>query len=83
MKAMVFSSRAGCLLPALIFFNLFFGWLFFPPHIWLAAEGVMILLFVLNSYILMKNVSRMSRQPQAPARRDAIDVEARIVDDKK
>ena len=64
-------------MPFLIGFNLIFGWLFLPPLAWLSLEGILILLFVLNSYIMVKKISSFS---SSPGRRDSevIDVEAQV-----
>ena len=65
-------------MPLLIFLNFFFGWIFFKPLMWLAIEGILITIFLLNSYILAKRISKFSSK-----RAGAIDVEAEIVEDKK
>jgi hypothetical protein len=64
-------------LPLFILLNLFFGWMFFKPGIWLSVEGILVLLFIINSYILIKKVSGFSSK-----RSDAIDVKGEVVDDK-
>jgi len=69
---------SGCLLPALIFFNTFFGWIFFKPaKLWLSIEAILILLAILqlhSSYrFILSNFNKKSR-------RDAIDVEGKVVD---
>ncbi|MBM3245798.1 MAG: hypothetical protein FJZ13_00505 [Candidatus Omnitrophica bacterium] len=77
MKSFVFFSRSGCILPLLIIFNLFLGWIFFRPLYWLAIEATLILLFLLNSYILTRKIISCA------ARRDgAVDVQATIVEEK-
>lgn len=77
-KGVFFVSQTGCLLPILILFNLFFGWMFFRPLVWLAIEGVLALLFILNSYFLAKRVSSF-----APRRGRVVDAEGEIVEDGK
>lgn len=77
-RSVLFVSRAGCLLPLFIFLNLFFGWMFFKPAIWLSVEGILILLFVINSYIFIRKVSGFSSK-----RSEAIDVRGEVLDDKK
>ncbi len=62
----------------LILFNLFFGWMFFKPVLWLGIEGVLILLFILNSYFLAKRVSSFS-----PRRGKVVDVEGQIIEDRE
>lgn len=76
-KSFVFFSQTGCLLPLLIILNLFFGWMFLKPIAWLLTEGILILLFMINSYILSRRISSFS------AKRDkVIDVEGEVVEDK-
>ncbi len=77
MKSVFFFSKTGCLLPLFILGNFFFGWMFLKTSVWLLVEGVLILLFILNSYILTKRISSFS------AKRDnAIDVEAEVVEER-
>ena len=76
-KSFIFFSRTGCLLPLLIILNLFFGWMFFKPIIWLSMEGILILLFIINSYILTRRISSFSGK-----RNNAIDIEGEVVEDK-
>jgi hypothetical protein len=66
------------LLPALIFLNFFFGWIFLRPLYWLLSELILILLFVLNSYIIARKIS-----PFSSGRDDAIDVKAEVIEEKK
>ncbi len=77
-KGIFFVSQTGCLFPMLILFNLFFGWMFFKPVLWLGIEGVLILLFILNSYFLAKRVSSFS-----PRRGKVVDVEGQIIEDRE
>jgi hypothetical protein len=75
-KSFVFFSHTGCLLPLLIFLNLFFGWIFFKPRQWLLIEGILILFFILNSLLVTKKIiSKSSRH------KGAIDVEGEIIED--
>jgi len=78
MGSFVFLSQAGCLLPFLIFFNFFFGWIFLRPIHWLFLELVLIVLFLLNSYITARTIVRSS----SGKRRGTIDVEGEVVEDK-
>jgi len=80
MKTLLFSSRTGCLLPLIIFFNLFFGWIFFPTRLWLAIEGILILLFFLNSYILLRHFSNKAAN-KTGGRKGVIDVEGKVIKD--
>jgi len=76
-KSVVILSRTGCLLPFLIIFNLFFGWIFFRPLVWIATEALILLLFSLNLIILKKKI--FSSQGR---RDDVIDVEGEILQDR-
>lgn len=68
--------NSGCLLPFLIIFNLFFGRLFFKLKVWLCVEGVLIVLFMISSYVfsrrIMDNLRRKSRG-------NVIDVEGEVI----
>lgn len=77
-KSFLLVSQTGCLLPMLMILNLFFGWIFFKPLIWLFTEGALILLFIINSYVLIKKVSSLSAR-----RSDVIDVEGQVVEEDK
>jgi len=68
-------AYSGCLLPLLIVLNLFFGRLFFKTSAWLAIEGVLILLFLLNSYISFRRIFRPGRKRQG----GVIDVEGKVL----
>jgi hypothetical protein len=74
---MIVNIQAGCFLPALIFLNLFFGWMFLKASVWLMLEGVLILLFILNSYFLIHKVKKWS----SPG--SVIDVQGEVVDEKR
>ena len=74
---MIISMQAGCLLPALILLNLFFGWMFLKASVWLTVEAVLILLFILNSYILIRRVKSWSKPD------DVIDVKGEVVESRK
>lgn len=76
-KSFVFFSQAGCLLPLLIILNLFFGWMFLKPIVWLLTEAILILLFMINSYILTRRISSFSTK-----RDNVVDVEGEVVEDK-
>lgn len=77
-KSLVFFSRTGCLLPLLIAFNLFFGWIFLKPLYWLSLEAVLILFFVVNSYIMARKILR-----SASGKSDGvIDVKGEVVEDR-
>ena len=72
-----FVSRAGCLLPFLILFNLAFGWVFLKPLYWLLIEGILILLFIFTARIAMRKLFSTT-----PKRDNVIDVEGHVVDEK-
>lgn len=76
-KSVLLISQTGCLLPLLILLNLFFGWMFFKPLVWLSIEGILILLFMLNSYILARRISSFLAKGNK-----VVDVEGEVVDDK-
>lgn len=78
MKSFVFLSRGGCLLPALIIFNLFFGRLIFKPSHWLIIEAILLLLFLANTYLVTRKIA--SGFPKRHS--DAIDVEGEVVQEK-
>jgi uncharacterized membrane protein len=78
MKSIVFFSRTGCLLPLLIIFNLLFGWIFLRPLCWLFLEIVLVLLFMVNSYILTRRIILASSR-----RGDGIDVEAKVLEERR
>lgn len=76
-KSILFFSQTGCLLPLSILLNLFFGWIFFKPILWLSIEGILILLFILNSYILTRRILSSFKSD------DVIDVQGEVVEDKQ
>jgi len=78
-KSFVFLSRSGCLMPLLIVLNLFFGWIFLKPVPWLVVEAVLMLLFVIHSYITARKIVSAS----SSRRHNAIDVEGEVVQDKR
>lgn len=78
MKSVVFFSQSGCLLPLLILLNLFFGWILLKPLTWLAIEGILIFLFIVNILILSKHISTLSPKKD----KDVIDVEGEVVEEK-
>ena len=75
---MQISGLMGCLLPMLFLFNLFFGWMFFKPGAWLTIEGAIILLFMINSLILVKKVSSFTKKGS-----NIIDVEGEVIEEGK
>jgi len=75
---MILNVQAGCLLPALMLLNLFFGWMFLSTGVWLCLEGVLILLFVLNASVLVRRVRSWAR----PKSGKIIDVEAEVVEER-
>jgi len=65
------------MLPFLIIFNLFFGWIFLNPRLWLISEGILLLIFMINGYMGTRKIS------SGPAKRDSvIDVEGEVVEDR-
>lgn len=82
MKAVFFLGQAGCLLPALILVNLFFGWMFLSTSAWLATGGFLIVLFFVNSFMFMRRVTNLTKSARSK-RPGAIDVEAEVVKGKE
>lgn len=74
MKSVTVISQSGCFLPLLIALNLFFGWVFFKPLIWVGIGLILILLFLLNSIIINRRIKSSFK------RKDFIDVEGKILD---
>ncbi len=68
-------AYSGCLLPLLIVLNLFFGRVFFNTTQWLAIEGILVLLLMLNSYISARRAFSVRRGKH----NDAIDVEGKVM----
>jgi len=82
MRNFILISQAGCILPVLIVFNLFFGLFFFKPLYWILFEGVLIVLFILNSVIFTRKMFSGTAN-NAKKRPGAIDVEGEVIEDKK
>jgi hypothetical protein len=74
---MIINLQAGCLFPSLILINFFFGWIFLDIKIWLLSEAILVLLFLLNCYVLIRKVRKFSRG------NNVIDVEGEVVQEKK
>jgi hypothetical protein len=72
------SSHAGCLLPLLIILNFLFGWLFLELRYWLFTEAILVLVFILNSYIMARRLFRSPKHTEG-----VIDVEGEVVEDKE
>ncbi len=68
----------GCFLPFLIIFNLFFGRLFFSLRLWLAIEGVLIIFFIILSYLSGKRIMKSFQK-----RNNVIDIEGEVIEDKE
>ena len=76
-RSFVFFSGSGCLLPALIIFNLSLGWILLKPKLWLLTEAILILLFMVNTYVIRRKIiSSFSKKHD-----DAIDVKGEVVED--
>lgn len=73
--------RGGCLLPFLIIFNLFFGWVFFGFKAWIIVEVILVFVLMVYSYILSKKIISKANGPSK--RSNAIDVEGEVVHDRK
>ncbi|MFA5157106.1 MAG: hypothetical protein WC532_06945 [Candidatus Omnitrophota bacterium] len=73
---------SGCLLPFLIIFNLFFGWIFLKPLHWLLLEAVLVILFALSGFILIKRVTLRYGRPgkrSGKGRGNVIDTEGKVI----
>jgi len=79
-NSFVFFNQAGCLLPLLLIFNLFFGWVFLRTLHWLILEAVLLLLFLLSGYSFTRRVISGSYRGRRPG---AIDAEGEIVPEDK
>jgi len=75
---MFIGYSGGCLLPLFIILNLFFGRLLFSTNQWLVIGGVLVLVFLLNSYITARRVFSSGRNKRS----NVIDVEGRVIKDK-
>ncbi|MBI4706458.1 MAG: hypothetical protein HY761_00830 [Candidatus Omnitrophica bacterium] len=75
-KSLFLVSQSGCLLPLLIMFNLFFGWLFLKPAAWFLLEAGFIILFIINSYIFSRRLHSYAQK-----RNNVVDVEGKVVED--
>jgi len=80
-NSFVFFNQVGCLLPLLLIFNLFFGWVFLRPLHWLILEAVLFLLFLLSGYAFTRRV--ISGPHRATRRPGAIDAEGEVVPEDK
>lgn len=69
--------RGGCLLPFLLIFNLFFGWIFFNIRTWLLVELILMALLFLYGFILSRKIFSKVNSPAQ--RDDAIDVEGKVL----
>lgn len=82
MKSIIVSAQAGCLLPFLIIFNLFFGWMFFKPAHWLLIEAILILISIATSIVFVKKIFSAGSNGSS-RRNNAIDIEGKIVNEDK
>jgi len=95
LSSFVFFSGSGCLLPALVIFNLLFGWIFLKPKLWLITEATLILFFIINSFIITRKIISTSSKRDAEVsashsgaskrndiRDDVIDVKGEVVEDR-
>ena len=87
-SSFVILSQAGCFLPFLITFNLFFGWMFLSKFRWLLLEAGLILIFIINGVIITRKIfsaaaSSTSSSNPSPQRKGVIDVDAQIIDEDK
>jgi hypothetical protein len=73
-NSMVFFSGAGCLLPLLISLNLFFGWIFLKPLLWISVETGLIILMLIYLKIATR---RIYNRPRSKGK--VIDVEGKVI----
>ena len=78
MRSVLVFSQTGCFLPLLFLFNLIFGWMFFKPLTWLAIEGVILLLILINSLLLVRKISSLTK-----TKSNVIDIEGEVIEEKK
>lgn len=69
---------SGCLLPFLIIFNLIFGRLFFNARTWLAIEGILIIIFIVYSYIFSRRIINSVKRKD-----NVIDVEGEVIEERE
>ncbi len=74
-RSMVFLSGAGCLLPSLVISNLFFGWIFLRPKVWLLVEVALVVALWIYSHLLRRKISRLQQK-----RDKVIDTDAEIIE---
>jgi len=77
-KSLYLMGQLGCLIPSLILVNLFFGLLFFKPIIWLLIGVILVILFILNTYIIIRKMSSFFSEKD-----DVIDVEGEAIEEKE
>jgi hypothetical protein len=63
------------LLPLLAFLNLFFGWLFFTPLLWIAIEAGLVLLIFIYSRLLFFKARNYAR-----TKSNVIDAQAKVIE---
>jgi len=59
----------------MIILNLFFGLIFFKPALWLLVGAVLVLLFVVNSYFMIRRIINPSSKKGR-----IIDIEAKVIE---
>jgi len=59
----------------MIILNLFFGLIFFKPALWLLVGAILVLLFMVNSYIMVRRVISPSSKKSR-----IIDIEAKVIE---
>ncbi len=66
---------AGCFLAALCVFNLFFGWLFLKPRLWILVELTLVALLWVYNRLLLFSLRRAQKN-----REKVIDTDAEIIE---
>ena len=78
MRSVLIFSQTGCFLPLIFLINLIFGWMFFKPLTWFAIEGVILLLILINSLLLVRKISSLTK-----TKSNVIDIEGEVIEEKK
>ena len=78
MRSVLIFSQTGCFLPLIFLINLIFGWMFFKPLTWLAIEGVILSLILINSLLLVRKISSLTK-----TKSNVIDIEGEVIEEKK
>jgi len=82
MPGFIWAGSPGCLLPFLIFFNLFFGrGIFNSTLLWLEIEAVLVLFFILKIRILARKIS--SHFEGRSGAQKVVDIQGQVLEEDK